>query len=247
MSQPEQQPDRPQAALRWPAERHTAYLDSRPDGTSPYNPAAEYGDRDWREPASEAEAAARTAYLREHFPPAPGWTPRPLTPVENALQDAQERAVLSERAHDSDPDAWADYYRLQAVDRLAPLPTHDTLDDLPVDEHGQPDPLASAEWRDEEQVALAHRADETAFDGRPGDTADAPAGPERLRQRLENLRAARAAEAVESVPDEDEERREHLLRWHDDDHRAIDVGADLDSSHETGDSGSGSSGPGWGR
>ncbi|MEJ2862159.1 hypothetical protein [Actinomycetospora flava] len=233
MSQPEQGPHTARTALSWPAGRQEAYLDSRPDDTSVYNPVAEYGDPEWREPASEVEAAARIAYLREHFPAAPGWPMRPLTPVEDALQDAQERAVLSDRAHDPDPDAWAEYHQLQALDRLAPLPGHDALDDLPVDGHGRPDRLAAGEWRDEDQVALDHRVDEAAFDGRAAsDTADAPADPERLRQRIESLRAARAAEAVESVPDEDEQRREQLVRWHDDDRRT--TGADLDSFLEAG-------------
>src|SRR5437764_39757 len=146
MSQPDQGPDTPRTTLRWPAEHHEAYLDSRPDATTVYNPAAEYGDADWREPASNAEAAARTAWLTENTPHATGWPTRPLTEVENALEDAQERAVLADRAHDPDPYAWAEYQRLQALDRLAPLPAHDALDDLPRDERGRPDTLAAAEW-----------------------------------------------------------------------------------------------------
>lgn len=249
MSRPEQGPDTARMALPWPAARQEAYLDSRPDATTVYNPAAEYGYPDWREPASDAEAAARSAYVREHFPPAPGWSTRPLTLVENALQDARERAVLSDRAHDSGPYAWADHQRLQALDRLAPLPPHDALKNLPLDEHGQPDTLAAREWRDEDQFARAHRAAEAAFDGRDVsaylEAPDASADPGRLRQRLEILRASRAAEAVENVPDEDEQRREQLVRWHHDDHRSVDTGADLDSFQEAGDGGDGESG--WGR
>lgn len=165
MSQPEQRLGTPRTALSWPAERHAAYLDRRPDQTSLYNPAAEYGGPVWREPASDAEAAARTAWLADNTPPAPGWPTRPLTPVEGALEDAQERVVLADRAHDSDPYAWADYQRLQALDRLAPLPSHDALDDLPRDEHGQPDTFAAPSRHDEEHVARDHLADEAAFDG----------------------------------------------------------------------------------
>ena len=43
-------------------DRSEAYLDSRPTG-GVFNPAAEFGDPDWREPESDAEAAARTAHL----------------------------------------------------------------------------------------------------------------------------------------------------------------------------------------
>ena len=106
---------------------------------SPYRPDAEWGDPDYREPASDAEAAARTAYVREHFP-ATGWTPRANTELEDALDDASERAVLSDRAHDPDPQAWAEYRRLLALDQLAPLPTdRDALDDPPHGERGQGD------------------------------------------------------------------------------------------------------------
>lgn len=293
MSQPQQGTGTARTALPWPARRHEAYPDSRPDATSRYNPAAEYGDPDWREPASNLEAAARTTWLAENTPSAPGWPTRPLTPVEVALQDAAERAVLSDGAHDDDPYAWVEYERLKALDRLAPAPAHDALNDLPLDEHGRRDTLTvperhHAEWRDQDQVVRDHRADEAAFDGQDdGDTAngltadrdgpftdaqgrwpptgawaagtcdpsrantsgylEAPDDPERLRQRIEALRAALDAEAQESLPD-DEQRREQLVRWHDDDHYATHTGtgADLDSfHHETGDGGQGESG--WAR
>ncbi|MDD7966128.1 hypothetical protein [Actinomycetospora lemnae] len=288
MSQPEQGRDFPQVALRWPGKRHEAYLDTRPDETSRYNPAAEYGDVDWREPASDAEAAARTAYLHDHFPPAPGWPTRRLTEVEDALGDAQERAVLSDRARDPDPYAWAQYERLQALEGHAPLPAHGALDDLPLDEHAWPDTLAAPErqdtgWRDEDQVVRDHLADEAAFDGRDAssDTADAiavgrdgpffdtqgrwwpstgawaagtcdpsrrndpgyleaPDDPERLRQRVEDLRASLAARAQEGLLD-DEQRREQLTRWYDDDHAAT---RDADS-RDSGEDGVG--GSGWAR
>ncbi|GAA4929282.1 hypothetical protein EV188_101427 [Actinomycetospora succinea] len=283
MSRPEQATDTPRTALPWPAGRHDAYLDSRPDETSRYDPAAEYGDGDWREPASDAEAGARIAYLRDYFPPAPGWPTRPLTPVEDAFQDAQERAVLY-RAHDSDPYAWAEYQRLQALDRLAPLPAHDALDGLPRDEHGRPDILAAPAWNDEDRVARDHWTDEAAFDGRDSneaaDNRDGPftdtqglwwpstgawaAGtcdpnradasgdlgalddPERLRRRIETLRASLAADAQESLP-EDEQRREQLARWHHDDHRTTDTGDDLDTVQAADDGADGLGEQRWGR
>ena len=92
--------------------QHVAYLDSRPDETSPFNPAAEYGDPDWREPASDEEATARTAWLEENTAPAPGWSQPPTTEVDDALDAARERAVQSDWAHDYDPHAWAEYRRL---------------------------------------------------------------------------------------------------------------------------------------
>jgi hypothetical protein len=238
MSQAQQGPDFPQGALRWPSEWHEAYLDSRPDATTTYDPAAEYGDPDWREPASEAEAAARTAWLAENTPPAPGWPTRPLTRVESALEDAQERAVLSDRAHDSDPYARAEYQQLQALDRLAPLPAHDALDDLPCDEHSRPDTFAATwGWHGGDQVVRDHLADEAAFEGRDaGERFEAPDDPDRLRQRIENLRALAAQGAHEIVPD-DEYRREQLARWHDDDHATH---ADTDSRERGGELG-------WGR
>ena len=186
----------------WSADQHAAYLDDRPSETTPYNPAAEYGDPDWREPASDAEAASRTAWLAEHTAPATGWTPRPLTEVEDALQDAGERAVLSDRAHDSDPYGWAEYHRLDALADLAPLPTSDALDDLPRDEQAEPDASAPLERHD--------------------DQLDGPGDPQWLRQRIEGLRATLAAQDM-SVEGEGEERREQLARWHENDHRAPDT------------------------
>lgn len=238
------------APPRWTVDDHGAYLDSRPGSTTAYNPAAEYGDPGWREPASDAEAAARTAFITENTPPAAGWPTRPLTPVENALADAQERAVLSGRAHDSDPSAWAEHQRLRALDRLAPLPAHDALDDLPRDEHGQPDTLTAPDWHDEGGVVRDHWTDEAAFDDRDASTQrEALDDPDRLRQRIENLRASRAAQAVEDVPDEDEQRREQLARWYDDDHRAL-TDPDLDTGQGTHSGHSGEGGAdelGWGR
>ncbi len=239
MSEPEQGPGIPRTTRPWPAERHEAYLDSRPDATTVYNPAAEYGDADWREPASDVEAAARTTWLAKNTPPAPVRPSRRLTEVEDALEGAQERAVLSDRAHDSDPYAWAEYQRLQALDRLAPLPAHDALDDLPRDERGRPDTLAAAGWLVEDQIVSDHLADEAAFDDRdPSAHLEAPDDPDRLRQRIENLRALAPQSAHESIPDE-EQRREQLARWHDDDHA---------TRTDTGDSGDDGVGvPGWGR
>jgi hypothetical protein len=158
----------------WSAGKHEDYLESRPSESSPFNPAAEYGDPDWREPAFDAEAAARTAWLEENTEAAPGWQPRPQTAVENALEDAQERAILSDRAHDHDPYAWAEYQRLQALTELAPLPERDALDDLPRDERGDPDTLAAPDGHHEDRVARDHLADDTALDDQRSDTDQGP-------------------------------------------------------------------------
>lgn len=206
----------------WTATQHEAYLDSRPDETTPYNPAAGYGDPDWREPASDAEAASRTAWLAEHTAPATGWAPPPLTEVEDALQDAGERAVLSDRAHDPDPYAWAEYHRLEALADLAPLPTSDALDDPPREEQGEPDASVPLERHD--------------------DQLDGPGDPQWLRQRIEGLRATLAAQGM-SAEGEGEERREQLARWHEHDHRAPDT-AEARGSEIADD---GADEGGWGR
>lgn len=156
----------------WTAEQHVTYLDGRPDAARPYNPAAEYGDQDWREPASDAEAAARAAWLAENTSPASGMVGRPLTEVEDALDDAQERAVLSDRAHDPDPSAWAEYDRLVALDQLAPLATdRDALDDLTQDDlpdESSRDRASSGQdgWQLEDRVLRDYLSDEAALAGR---------------------------------------------------------------------------------
>jgi hypothetical protein len=241
---------------------------------SPYRLAAERGDPDYREPASDAEAAARTDYVHEHFP-ATGWTARANTEIEDALDDASERAVLSDRAHDPDPQAWAEYHRLLALDQLAPLPTdRDTLDDPPHREPGQGDDSDDTtqpqnDWHHEDRVPRDHLADEAAQSGGsshdgpftdtqgrrwastgawaagtcdPANATDTthPDDPERLRRRVEDLRAELAIRD-DAPPDMEEElRREQLARWHDDDA----AGDGLDGRGETPDDGEGRAG--WG-
>ncbi|GAA4906538.1 hypothetical protein EV188_103487 [Actinomycetospora succinea] len=228
----------------WTATQHEAYLDSRPDETAPYNPAAEYGEPDWREPASDAEAAARTAWLDEHTAPAPGWRPRPLTEVETAWQDAQERAVLSDRAHDSDPYAWAEAQRLEVLTDLAPLPARDALDDLPLDEQGQPDTLAGREWDDGAVGNGGADSREGPFTDTQGqswpstgawaagtcdpardhddDQLEAPDDPQRLNRRMDDLRVTLAAWDA-NADGENEQRLEQLARWHENDNGVADT------------------------
>ena len=274
----------PQGTAGWTAAHHEAYLDSRPDPSSPYNPAAEYGDPDWREPASDDEAAARTTWLAEHTQPAPGWQRAPGTEVDTevdqALDAARERAVHSDWAHDHDPYAWAEHDRLQALAALAPLPEHDALDDVPRTQRGEPDTAAAPDGfvgepddpdgHDDLRAGVDRGSgDDPVIDtqGRwwPSTTAwvvaradPAKAQPsghpddlDRLRARMENLRAqlaARdAADAHQHPADEaagmhSEQRRQQLVRWHDDDHRP--EGADLDLGRDSGD---GPAEAGWGR
>ncbi len=210
----------------WAADRHEAYLDSRPDETSAsswvYNPSAEYGDPDWREPTSDDEAAARTAWLEENTAPATGWVRRPRTEAEDALDNAGEQAVLSDRAHDHDPVAWAEYQRLLALSELAPLPN-------------QPDAL-DRHWRDETQepAPVEHAERYVDYEGRSWPSVDAwvtaradpakaahsshPDDLPRLRQRLADLQAQQGAVAIANGELEAEQRREQLARWHQDDH-----------------------------
>ena len=241
---------------RWTADEHEAYLDSRPDETSPFDPAADYGDPVWREPASDTEAAARTAWLEENTPPAPGWSLPPSTEVDDALDAARERAIHSDSAHDHDPNAWAEYQRLEALAELAPLPERDALDDLPRIGRDELDRGSVQDWHGDDRHVREHVADKEGFDdSRSGGSstgavttkaagADGPLAaddaaqsddPERLRQRVEDLRAMLAAREA-SV---EGERREQLLRWHDDDHRATDLQPDT--------RGDGDGEPGWAR
>ncbi|MDD7941685.1 hypothetical protein PHK61_25005 [Actinomycetospora lutea] len=248
---------------RWTAAEHEAYLDARPGASTSYNPAAEYGDPDWREPASDDEATARTTWLGENTAPASGWRSRPLTAVEDALQDAQERAVLSDRAHDSDPYAWAEYHRLQALEKLAPIPERDALDELQRDEHGEPDTLAAPDWPRADDAAPDEPVDEVALDSRHyrrstdfGQAPDSDDG-DRLRARLEDVRARLTARDAFTglAPGADlrsdaginagvdasveEQRREQRARWHVDDRASAPAEAGGDG--DGGENGS----PGW--
>lgn len=123
----------------WTAfDRNEAYLETRPVG-GPYDPALDFGHPDWREPESDAEAAARTAHLdaeRDANPPtAPMW--REPTPVEDALDQAAEDASLADRAHDSDPALWERYRDLLALDQLQPTGEREIDDDFPEDEYDE--------------------------------------------------------------------------------------------------------------
>ena len=196
--------------------------------------------------------------------------------------------MLSDRAHDPDPQAWAEYRRLLALDQLAPLPTErDALDDPMHDAHqNEPQPAqdqwthdssppdgSRQDWDHEDRVLRDHLADEAAQSGGsrhdgpftdtqgrrwastgawaagtcdPAKATDTthPDDPERLRRRLEDLRAELATRD-DAPPDmEEEQRREQLARWHDDDHRGPTRG-DIDARGETPDDGEG--GAGWGR
>ena len=217
-----------QPALRT-ADQHGAYHDGRPavgaHDDQPYNPAAEYGDVDWREPSSDGEAAARTGYIRDHFPVAPGWAPLPLTEVEDAMEDAAERAVLSDRAHDHDPYAWAEYERLRALDSLVPLPARqDALDDL----------------RDEEANGDLHDevvAPTTVASGELEVVRCGPFG-----------RGTRDLPAGSAVDVDEEQRREQLNRWHDDDRNLFEVAENDRGDTDNGADGTaGVSSQGWSR
>ncbi|WP_433786960.1 hypothetical protein ACQPX6_08965 [Actinomycetospora sp. CA-101289] len=233
----------------WAADRHEAYLDSRPDETSAsswaYNPGAEYGDPNWREPASDDEAAARTAWLEQNNALAPGWVRRPRTEVEDALDDAGEQAVLSDRAHDHDPVAWAEYQRLLALSELAPLPD-------------QPDALDRRQAEEAEEAAVEEDERYVDYEGRSWPSVDAwvtaradpakaadtshPDDLPRLRQRLADLQAQQVAHI--DGEQEAEQRREQLTRWHQDDHATADTGATAIHAAESDETGAGGAGEG---
>ncbi|MCD2191221.1 hypothetical protein [Actinomycetospora soli] len=125
----------------WTAfDRSEAYLDTRPVG-GPFDPTLDYGHPDWREPESDAEAAARLAHLEADRTARPPTAPelRDRTPVEEALLDAGVEADLAERAQDPDPALWAHYRELAALDRLAPVPVDEIADPLGDDEHDEYD------------------------------------------------------------------------------------------------------------
>lgn len=94
----------------WTAAEQEAYLDSRPVG-GPYNPAADYGDSDWREPESDDEAAARTAHLaaQPRDPETTAWVERiaAISEEEKALIDASVELEHARATHDPDEIAAA--------------------------------------------------------------------------------------------------------------------------------------------
>lgn len=142
----------------WTAAQQEAYLDSRPVG-GPYNPAAEYGDPDWREPESDDEAAARTAHLdaQPRDPETQAWVERvaAISAEEKALVDAGIDLEHARATHDPNEiaDAHADY---QAA--LAAMEARERDEAEPPNEPGQPGPLDGLEHRepehDEEEAEL---------------------------------------------------------------------------------------------
>ena len=99
----------------WTAfDRCEAYLDSRPVG-GPYNPAAEYGDPDWREPESDDEAQARTDHLaaQPRDQQTLAWIERlaAISEQDRALVDAEIALTHAQATHDPDEIAvaYADY------------------------------------------------------------------------------------------------------------------------------------------
>lgn len=85
------------------------------DPQFPYDPAAEWGDPGYREPRSDAEAAARTAYLDEHQPIA-AMPPPSMSPLESELVDAEVEAHYASMARDGTyPAAAARVRELEAA------------------------------------------------------------------------------------------------------------------------------------
>lgn len=120
----------------WTAfDRSEAYLDSRPVG-GPYNPAAEYGAPDWREPASDDEAAARTEHLaaQPRDPETQAWIERvaAISAQGRALIDAEIALTHAQATHDPDEiaEAYADYQAEVAASYARPRqPEHPELQD----------------------------------------------------------------------------------------------------------------------
>lgn len=110
----------------WTAfDRSEAYLDSRPVG-GPYNPRAEYGDPDWREPESDDEAAARTAHLeaQPRSPETLGWIER-IAAISEQDRDVIEAGIAMTHAqatHDPDEiaEATANYQAAVAASYARP-------------------------------------------------------------------------------------------------------------------------------
>lgn len=83
----------------------------RSDLQLPYNPRAEFGDPDWREPESDEEAFARTAWLdsRPRSPQDEAWRQLLLESMaeHDPLDDSTERLRLAQ--HDpGDPEELAE-------------------------------------------------------------------------------------------------------------------------------------------
>lgn len=107
-------------------ERRTA------DPAFPYLPGAAWSDAGYREPRSDAEAAARVAYLDAQYQremesdhklavDTEHWHPQP-TEVEQALIDAAIDEHYSALAHDGDTEPTRRRRDLEALDRLRPRP-----------------------------------------------------------------------------------------------------------------------------
>ena len=132
----------------WTAfDRSEAYLESRPVG-GPYNPAAEYGDPDWREPESDVEAAARTAHLdaQPRDPETRAWVERvaAISAEERAEIDAGVELTHARATHDPDEIAEATA-RCQAAARARERAAQHTGRD-----HGERDGRDVPWWLDGE-------------------------------------------------------------------------------------------------
>jgi len=137
----------------WTADEQEAYLDSRPAG-GPYNPTAEYGDPDWREPESDDEAAARTAHLdtQPRDPETTEWVERvaAISAEEQALIDAGVDLEHARATHDPGEiaDARADY---QAA--LAAVEAGERGEAGSTQEPGEPVALDEPEQEPDEEEA----------------------------------------------------------------------------------------------
>lgn len=145
----------------WTAAEQEAYLGSRPIG-GPYNPAADYGDPDWREPESDDEAAARTAHLdaQPRDPETTAWVERiaAISAEEKALIDAGIELEHARATHDPDEiaDAHAAYRAaaLCAVGRREHGEFTKTDKPQPRIEHDQTEQRAPELELDEEEAEL---------------------------------------------------------------------------------------------
>lgn len=140
----EHDPDGPIAAHIDTVERRAA------DPAFPYLPGAAWSDPGYREPRSDAEAAARIAAIEAQYQremesdhklavDTEHWHPQP-TEVEQSLVDAAIDEHYSALAHDDDTEPTRRRRDLEALDRLRPRPElePELAAELDEQEHDQP-------------------------------------------------------------------------------------------------------------
>jgi hypothetical protein len=221
--------------------------------------------------------SAAAAHPAAHPPADPAWpTPHPTLPPEQ-LTDREliaRAAYCDDIAHTGRPAdqaaalrnldaAWDEAERRAAGQPPSSVPAQVAgYIGLVREDYDHALAAEAATWRQQLDAALPpselllddpqDRRVPTALD-EPGarnhdGQLEARNDPQRLRQRVEDLRAAIGAREAGAQGEVDgEQRREQLDRWHDDDHRAPDATTEGGLSEQYTQVGDGDGEPGWSR